>query len=125
MPIPLQSAATDEVEVIMAALVTPAPHVDAPIIFGHVEDMRAVAEHLHAFGLRHHPDEQRIWYVPPRPDASILEAGAGRWIEGPEPGVAPEEAARAVEELDGAAALVAALTDEQRDALRKALEEDS
>lgn len=125
MPIPLQSAATDEVEVIMAALVTPAPHVDAPIIFGHVEDMRAVAEHLHAFGLRHHPDEQRIWYAPPRPDASILEAGAGRWIEGPEPGVAPEEAARAVEELDGAAALVAALTDEQRDALRKALEEDS
>ena len=125
MPIPLQSTATDEVEVIMAALVTPAPHVDAPIIFGHVDDMRAVAEHLHDFGLRHVPEAQRIWYVPPRPDASILEAGAGRWIEGPEPGVAPEEAERAVEELDGAAALVAALTDEQRAALRKALEEDA
>ena len=43
MPIPLQSTATDEVEVIMAALVTPAPHVDAPIMFGHTDDMRAVA----------------------------------------------------------------------------------
>lgn len=125
MPIPLQSTATDEVEVIMAALVTPAPHVDAPIIFGHVDDMRAVAQHLHDFGLRHHPEEQRIWYVPPRPDASILEAGAGRWVEGPAPGVAPEEAARAAEELDGVAALVAALSGEQRDALRRALEEES
>lgn len=116
MPIPLQSTATDEVEVIMAALVAPAPHADAPIIFGHIDDMRAVAQHLYDYGLRHVPESQRIWYHPPRPDASMLEAGAGRWRDRP-PG---DEDAPAG---DGVATLIAALTDEQRDELRAALEE--
>lgn len=116
MAIPQQHTATTEVEVIMAALVKPSQAADAPLIFGRVEDLREVAEHLYDFGLRHVPEEQRIWYHPPSAAAGMLEAGAGVWRDHP-PGDAPPQ-------TTGVQTLVAALTDEQRAELRAALKEE-
>ena len=41
-----------------------------------------VAQHLVDFGLRHVPEAQRVWYVPPRAGAGWLEQGRGKWIAG-------------------------------------------
>lgn len=117
MSIPLQSTATDEVEVIMAALVKPSAAADAPIIFGHPDELRAVAEHLHDYGLRHHADEQRIWYHPPSAEATIYEQAAGAWLDHPP----VEGAAAPVGAGGGVSTLLAALSPEQRAELRDAL----
>lgn len=126
MPIPLQSNLdmSNPRNQILWTLVNPAHLLDAPLLL-RLEEMELIADHLAACGLRHEPEKQTRWYVPPRPDASMLEAGAGRWIEGPAPGVPPAEATEAAEAPDDdAAALLTLLSDEQRAHLRKLLGEE-
>lgn len=126
MPIPLQSNLdmNNLRDQILWTLVNPGHLLDAPLLL-RLEEMNLIADHLVACGLRFHPELQQQWYVPPRPDASILEAGAGRWVKGPAPGVPPAEASDVAQAPDDdAKALLDLLSDEQRAHLRKLLGEE-
>lgn len=124
MPIPLQSDLTDDssaVDRLLPLLVNPSGRVEAPLLLP-VAEMRKIAEHLVACGVRHVPELQTIWYYPPSDNASIYEASGGRWVEGPEMGVPPEGWPSAANPIDTAASVLAQLPDEAREALKAALE---
>ena len=90
MPLPLQhEAPRDDAAQIAWALVNPLG-LDAPLMFAHMSDLHKMAEHLAEVGLRHDPELQRRWYIPPREGASLFEAAAGRWVTG-EAGKPPAE----------------------------------
>lgn len=90
MPLPLQhEAPRDAAAQIAWALVNPLG-LDAPLMFAHMSDLHKMAEHLAEVGLRHDPELQRRWYIPPREGASLFEAAAGRWVTG-EAGKPPAE----------------------------------
>lgn len=126
MPIPLQSNLdmNNLRDQVLWTLVNPGHLLDAPLLL-RLEEMKLIADHLVACGLRFHPELQQQWYVPPRPDASILEAGAGRWVKGPAPGVPPFEASDVAQAPDDdAKTLLNLLSAEQRAQLRKLLGEE-
>lgn len=90
MPLPLQhEAPRGPAAQIAWALVNPLG-LDAPLMFAHMSDLHKMAEHLAEVGLRHDPELQRRWYIPPREGASLFEAAAGRWVTG-EAGEPPAE----------------------------------
>lgn len=117
MPIPIQSACDDDD--FSWALVAPGDGAVVPL-WMHESDLRAIAKHLYQCGLRHHKEMQEVWYEPPREDAGLLEAGAGRWVEGPEPGVPPHGHGSAPAE-SGVTEVVESMSPELRQAMLAAL----
>lgn len=82
MSLPLQATTNpdDPEEHLLWALVNLGANAGAPLIVPEVV-LRSWSKHLYRCGFRHHPELQEIEYVPPAPDASVLEAGAGQWVE--------------------------------------------
>lgn len=62
------------------ALVNMGANAGAPLILPEPV-LRSWSAHLWRCGFRHHPELQEIDYQPPAEDASVLEAGAGRWVD--------------------------------------------
>lgn len=51
-----------------------------------------ISEQLFRCGARFHPEEQKIFYRPPKPpeDGSVWDSMGGEWVEAEQPGVRPE-----------------------------------
>lgn len=81
MSIPLQSNLDPDKpdEHALWALVNMGANAGAPLILPEPV-LRSWSEHLWRCGFRHQPELQEIDYHPPAEDASVLEAGAGRWV---------------------------------------------
>ena len=72
--------------------------------------LREWSRHLYAAGFRHCDDKQVIWYEVPEDGVSVFDGAAGgRWVDHPPAG----------NDFQG---VVDSLSDEDRDALRRALE---
>lgn len=94
MNLPLQSACNpdDEVEHILWALVgLTGPSSHAPLVLP-MAVMRQWAKHLYDCGFRHHPELQKIMYLPPRGDANWVTGAAGEWVSVDTP-LPPEQSA--------------------------------
>lgn len=72
-------------------------------------------------GFRHHPELQTEFYKPPFDGAGWWQGQAGLWLPADEPGVPPEDVVSRPAEID---VIMAALTPEQKTALRKKLHEE-
>ena len=72
-------------------------------------------------GFRHHPELQMEFYKPPFDGAGWWQGQAGLWLPADEPGVPPEDVVSRPEEID---VIMAALTPEQKSALRKKRHEE-
>lgn len=116
--IPLQHTCdmTDPAQHVLWALVNIGSHIGAPLLM-HRKVMEEWSRHLYDAGFRHHPEHQTIWYRPPGDDATIWNGIAGQWITSA-PGDRPEEVAP-----DVVAALVDAMDDRMRAAVRAKLDE--
>ena len=91
MPIPIQSDLDpqDPEEHVLWGLVNMGEKIGAPLLLPE-KIMRDFSRHLYRCGFRHHPECQEIWYKPPGEGDSIWHGTGGHWIEGDEPGVAPQ-----------------------------------
>lgn len=51
-----------------------------------------ISEQLFLCGSRFHPEEQKIFYRPPKPpeDGSVWDSMSGEWVEAEQPGVRPD-----------------------------------
>ena len=71
--------------------------------------LREWSKHLYLAGFRHCDDEQRIWYEVPQDGVSVFDGAAGgRWVDHPPEG-------------DDMQRVVDSMSDEDREALRMAL----
>lgn len=72
--------------------------------------LREWSKHLYLAGFRHHGDKQEIWYEVPRDGVSVFDGAAGgRWVDRP---LENDEMQRVVDSM----------SDEDREALRRALD---
>ena len=76
-------------EHLLWAFVNVGERIGAPLLLPE-KFMREFSAHFYRCGFRHHPEEQEIWYKPPGEGDSIWYGTGGKWIEGPEKGVAPK-----------------------------------
>ncbi|MCQ9167498.1 phage gene 29 protein family protein [Corynebacterium amycolatum] len=73
-------------------------------------------------GFRHHPELQMEFYKPPFDGAGWWQGQAGLWLPADEPGVPPEDVvSKSAGDID---VIMAALTPEQKTAIRKKLHEE-
>lgn len=82
------------------ALVGMAPEAGAPLILP-LPIMRQWSRHLWDCGFRHDPELQTIHYMPPNPNATVMEMTAGKWVDGPPPqGEEKDEIDALIDNLD-------------------------
>ena len=91
MSIPLQHdmQMDDPEQHLLWGLVNMGEKIGAPLLLPE-KFMRDFSKHLYRCGFRHDPSEQEIWYKPPGNGDSIWHGTGGKWVEGPEKGVAPK-----------------------------------
>lgn len=100
MSLPLQHEMDmgDPEQHVVWALLNMGSGMNAPMLLP-TPVLKEWSRHLYRCGFRHHPECQEIFYQPPRQDASVLEAGAGQWVEAETPGVSPLSNHDEVDEL--------------------------
>lgn len=91
MSIPLQHDMDmdDPEQHLLWGLVNMGEKIGAPLLLPE-KFMRDFSKHLYRCGFRHDPSVQEIWYKPPGDGDSIWHGTGGKWVEGPEKGVAPK-----------------------------------
>lgn len=83
MSIPLQSACNPddpEEHFLWATVGLAGPTSHAPLILP-VAVGRKWSNHLHDCGFRHHPELQKIKYLPPPAGTNWVVGSAGRWVD--------------------------------------------
>lgn len=82
MPLPLQSNCDPndpEEHVLWATVGLPGPGKNAPLTVP-PQTQREWSKHLYDCGFRHHPELQKIKYVPPPDEVSWIQGFAGMWV---------------------------------------------
>lgn len=94
MNVPLQSSCRADVPSEHALWALPGiagPTARAPLVLPRAV-MEAWSEHLWECGFRHHPELQKIKYLPPGPNTNWLQGAAGQWVPIDQPLTAEQSA---------------------------------
>lgn len=80
------------------------PNSHAPLILP-VPVKRKWSKHFYDCGFRHHPELQKVKYIPPSRATNWVEGGAGEWVDINQP-LTPEQTAPDISDLSEAEQLI-------------------